>query len=144
MNTVETNFAYPCTRANIKVGKILSERMISTLVKLVEPERACFISSSDNISDPYDAYLLDGYFFSNPVVPNNCDRVYFYTSSNDGAPMIADFFPELYVDDLDNGCLFCSEIGEPDPGVDGEDYQLSDGNRYLLHLFNVDDIKSFD
>lgn len=144
MANVTTEFAYPCTRGTQKIGKILSERMISTLIKLVEPERACHITSNSNISDPYEAYLLDGYFFSNPTgIGIGWDVIWFYTSSNQQShPESADFFPELYVDDNGN-CLFGGITEEAPDGADGDEIQIN-GEWYLLHLFNIVDIKSFD
>lgn len=97
---MSTVFAYPCTKGQKTIGKVMSERMISELVKILSPEKNIKLSNYE--------FVLGGYYFKiDTEIPPETLYLYYYTSSQ-GVTPDEDFFPELYVDD--NGeCLFTSQ-----------------------------------
>ena len=104
---MSTVFAYPCTKGQKTIGKVMSERMISGLVKILSPEENIKLSNYE--------FVLGGYYFKVDTEITS-GTLYYYTSSQ-GATPDEDFFPELYVD-VNGECLFTSQPSPLPSGCD--------------------------
>lgn len=103
-----TLLAYPYTKSNRTRDKILSEVMMTNLIKILSPVDQFIVSKyGDTMAKEI---IIDGYYFyleEGVGDLTNDLTVYFYTSNEDSN--LGESFPELYCAPTDYECLFTSE-----------------------------------
>ena len=143
--SLNTKVAYPYTRSNRVKDKILSEVMISELIKSVSPDTNFWID------DERTKLILDGYYFELNQSPNMDYYVYCFTQIgyNSGGIIQKEEFPQLlnYISMSDSGnldemeCLFLTpnEITEESPEtafdfIHHDEYGYYYGEHYYINV----------
>ena len=114
-----TQLAYPFTKSNRSRDKIMSEVMITGIIKSLSPVEKFIISKNGN--NP-DEVIFDGYYFKLDGDALTAKDLYFCTSP-EGANL-GESFPELWCD-AEGECLFTSQQALP--------------SEYIVHTIHIRD-----